>query len=69
MPRGYYQCPKCRILFTTHYKTMEGVPEIWCACGTKQPSDKGTLMTYRGDGWEGRGNIPHGTKREEMRNG
>lgn len=57
MPKAYYQCPKCFTGFCTKYKhTGPGckAPEVKCGC-----SEPKIVMTYRGDGYEGRGNWPH----------
>ncbi len=58
MPRAYYQCPECRRVFTTRYKGLgrKHVPTCLCSNG----SCDNVAMTYRGDGWDGRQNFPHG---------
>lgn len=60
MPKAYYQCPKCKRGFSTTYKMDETPPTVECGC-KKKP----VPMTYRGDGWDGRENWPHGKPRRK----
>ena len=58
MPKGYYQCPKCRTPFSTKFQGNKH-PQIKCYCGG-DPTTEGIIMTFRGSGWDGRNNWPHG---------
>ena len=62
MPRAYFQCPRCKQTMSTRYQTSDGAPpEMFCCC-RDLPKGGRTPMTYRGDGWDGRLNFPHGRR-------
>jgi hypothetical protein len=57
MPRAYYQCPACKELFSTKYSGgYNEPPEVQCG----NHKDRKVKMTFRGNGWDGRKNLPHG---------
>jgi hypothetical protein len=62
MPRAYFQCPKCGRPASTYYKYRKGRKgrKPRCSHACPENGDAMTSMTYCGDGWDGRGNWPHG---------
>ena len=59
MPMGYWQCPICREVFRSKYKTGER-PKMLCHGSKADAPHEEKAMTFRGDGWDGRENLPHG---------
>lgn len=65
MPKAYYQCPVCKGAFASRYNKgrfldpgpPDDPPEVYCDNHGSAPK---ALMTYRGDGWSGIDNWPHG---------
>lgn len=61
MPKAYFQCQRCRRTASSDYKTRDGKPTLYCQCtGTRYEKRHMAAMTYRGDGLDGRNNLPHG---------
>lgn len=59
--KAYFQCPKCKRPFSTkHSGSAKSPPQIECHCGYSDGTQPGTPMTFRGYGWNGRNNWPHG---------
>lgn len=58
MPTGYWQCRECKRPFKSRYRAGER-PTLECQGNIGQPHAM-TVMTFRGDGWKGRGTWPHG---------
>ena len=61
MPKAYYQCPKCHGVFSTKYQGGESeAPRDECRGGGQNQAHEPTYMTFRGNGWDGRDNLPYG---------